>query len=99
MRSSITQIINGIRYNTETATLIASDEYWDGSNHERGGTNCHLYRSKKGRYFLGHSTQWQGGHQFIETISEIDAKKTYEKLKEQNHNYEDAFPGSVVPDA
>ncbi len=35
MRSKIEQIVNGKSYNTETADEVASDEYWDGSNHER----------------------------------------------------------------
>ena len=42
------QIIEGKLYNTETATLIASNRYWDGSNFDRGGTNTYLYKSKKG---------------------------------------------------
>ena len=46
MRHEMTAVIGGKRYNTQTATVIASDEYWDGSNYERRGTNTHLYRTK-----------------------------------------------------
>ena len=33
------RVVNGLRYSTETATVLASDVYWDGSNHERHGRN------------------------------------------------------------
>lgn len=99
MRTSMIKIIDGIRYNTETARVIASDEYWDGHNFERGGTNQHLYRSKTGRYFAGHSTQWQGSRASIEALSEEEAKHLYETLQEHEEEYEDAFPGATVVEA
>ena len=43
------QIINGLRYDTETAALVASDRWWDGHNFERNGRNTYLYRTKAGR--------------------------------------------------
>jgi hypothetical protein len=54
-------IINGLRYNTETATLIG-----EGSNGNDKGNfawwEAGLYRTKSGRYFLagkgGPMTQW-----------------------------------------
>lgn len=47
-------IIGGKRYRTETATLIASDAYWDGHNWERAGTNTFLFRTARGNYFAQH---------------------------------------------
>ncbi len=44
MRVKMSKIVNGKRYSTEPSTLIASNEFWDGSNYERSGTNRHLYR-------------------------------------------------------
>ena len=35
----MTRIVDRKRYSTETATLIADDEYWDGHNWERRGRN------------------------------------------------------------
>ena len=99
MRHKITQIINGKRYNTETATIIASNEYWDGSNYERGGTNEHLYRSPKGNYFVGHSTCRQGSRSYIEAISQEDAMRIYEELPEHECAYEEAFPGRALEEA
>jgi hypothetical protein len=91
MRAKVEQIIGGIRYDTEKAELIASNEYWDGSNFERGGRNKHLYKTKKGRYFLCFSTQWQGEIDYIEPLSKEDAMFEYEGLREHEMSYEEAF--------
>lgn len=99
MRHKLTAIINGKRYNTETATVIASNEYWDGSNWERHGTNRHLYRTARGAYFVGCSTCWQGDRSHIEAIEESEAKQIYESLPEHEQEYEDAFPGSHADEA
>lgn len=96
MRHKMTAIINGKRYNTETATVIASNEYWDGSNYERRGTNLHLYRTPRGNYFVGYSTQWEGSRSYIEAITEADALKLYEDLPEHAVEFESAFPGRVA---
>ena len=42
----------------------------------------HTYKTKKGAYFLGHSTQWQGDKDSIEVLSEEEAKEKYEHLPE-----------------
>lgn len=99
MRHKMTQIINGKRYNTETATLIASNEYWDGSKYERGGTNCHLYQSANGNYFVGYSTCWQGCMSYIEVISKAQAMRLYEELPEHECEYEEAFPSCTAKEA
>lgn len=91
MRYQGEHIINGILYNTEKADVIASDEYWDGSNHERRGRNTHLYKTKKGNYFVGYATQWQGERGFIEVVNKEEAMARYEQLPEHDVSYEDAF--------
>ena len=91
MRATIEAIINGLSYNTETADLVASDEWWDGSNHERHGRNTHLYKTKKGKFFLGESTRWQGERDHIEALSLEDAKDYYERLPEKAMSYQEAF--------
>lgn len=91
MRSKIEQIVNGKSYNTETADEVASDEYWDGSNHERHGRNCHLYKTKKGNFFTGYSTRWQGEIDHIEALTLEDAKALYEKLPEHTLSYQETF--------
>lgn len=91
MRAQIIQIIDGIRYNTETAEIVATNEYWDGNNYERSGRNSHLYKSKKGWFFLGHSTCWEGERDIIEPISIGQAKEEYENFQEHEMEYEEAF--------
>lgn len=93
------KVIDGKRYNTSTATLIASDAYWDGNNWERKGTNMFLYRTDKGNYFLFHMTQWQGDVDRIEPIAESEAIHRFEMLEEQEVTFEVAFPGVAVEDA
>ena len=100
MQSKIKQIINGKRYNTETATVIADNEYWDGSNHERCGRNTHLYRTDNGAYFAGHSTQWEGERDYIEVLSEDEALALYEQLNARDAMpFEEAFPGRKLEEA
>ncbi len=85
------QIIDGKRYNTETADLVASNRYWDGNNWERHGRNTYLYRTKKGNFFLHHTTLWQGEDDSIEPVTKEEAKGHYEDLREHDMTYEDAF--------
>lgn len=96
MRTKITQVIAGIRYDTEKAVEIASNEFWDGHNYERGGRNKHLYKTKKGNFFVGYSTQFQGEQDYVEPVSESKAMQLYEELQTHNVEYEDVF--DVTPE-
>lgn len=96
MRYEGAKVINGILYDTEKAEVIASDEYWDGNNYERRGRNQHLYKTKKGNYFVGYATQWQGELARIEVVTREEAMALYETLPEQDVSYEDAF--GVAPE-
>ena len=98
MRQEIKRVINGKRYDTNTATILASNEYWDGSNYERGGRNTHLYRSKGGAYFVVYSSQWQGELTKLEALTRAEAIELYEELPEQCVDYEEAFD-TVVEEA
>lgn len=82
MRTSVKRIVDGKLYDTETAVLIASDEYWDGHNHERRGRNTHLYRTLKGNFFLVVSTLWQGEITRLECLTTERAKGVFESLEE-----------------
>jgi hypothetical protein len=84
-------IIDGKLYNTETATEVASDHYWDGHNWERHGRNTFLYKTKKGNFFLCHKTLWQGERGSIEQVSDGEAKVHYESLPEHALEYAEAF--------
>lgn len=46
------EIIEGKRYSTATAPVIAGNYYWDGSNWERNRRNSFLYRTPEGAFFI-----------------------------------------------
>jgi hypothetical protein len=98
---SRTRVVDGLRYNTDTATLIASDAYWDGHNYERRGTNVFLLRTPKGRYFTQTRSQWQGADDgAIEPVSQDEAINFYTlELREHEMPFEDAFPDAEVEEA
>ena len=96
---SMSKVIDGKRYSTETATLLASDEYWDGRNYERSGRNTFLLRTPHGRYFTSTISQWQGECDELVPIDEIEAIKLYEDLEKHACEYEAAFPDQKVEEA
>ena len=98
-RITMTRIIEGIRYDTEKATLIADDVYWDGHNFERSGRNTWLYRTPNGRYFTVTGTLWQGERDTLTPLDAEEARRLYERLPEQEVDYEEAFPDVTVTDA
>ena len=85
------EIIDGKRYDTETAELVTDDEYWDGSNWDRRGRNTYLYRTKKGAFFLYYTTRWQGERNSIRAIDIEEARVFYEQLPDRSMSYKDAF--------
>lgn len=93
--SSMTRVVGGKRYSVSTATLLASDEYWDGHNFERRGRNTFLYRTRGGAYFAVTLTQWQGERDILEPLSREEAMELYERLPEHEVEYEDAFDTAV----
>ena len=98
--SKMTRIVERKKYSTETATLIASDEYWDGSNWERSGRNTFLYRTPGGEYFTVNLTQWQGERNTLTPITQDEAIDLFENSLSEHHvKYAEAFPGVEVKDA
>ena len=96
------QVIGGKRYDTKTATLLASNEYWDGNNWERSGTNTWLFRTARGRYFFAHRTMWQGDVDRIEPCEEGEALEFFEAMAPhgtQEMSYEEAFPNAAIEEA
>jgi hypothetical protein len=96
----MTRILDGKRYDTAKAELVASDAYWDGHNFERHGRNRWLWRTPKGAYFLTTQTQWQGEQDSLEPLTEDEAIELYEQsLTEHAMNHAEAFPSVIVEDA
>ena len=94
------RIIDRKKYSVKTATLIASDEFWDGSNFERHGRNQFLYRTPNGAYFTVNLTQWQGERDTLTPVTQQEAIELYEgSLTEHQVSYAEAFPGVDVEDA
>ncbi len=93
------EVIGGKRYNTATATMIASDAYWDGHNWERRGRNTFLFKTQKGNYFRVTRTQWQGERDSLVPLSQDEAIRLWEDLPEKGITFEEAFPGVTVEDA
>ena len=96
---NMTSVIHGKRYSTATATLLAGDDYWDGHNFERSGTNTFLYRTPKGAFFRVDLTQWEGQRDSLEPLTQDEALELWEELSEKRLDYEEAFPGLTVEDA
>jgi len=88
---SMTAVVDGKRYSTDKAEVVAHDCYWDGSNFERHGRNRYLYKTKKGNFFAVHLTQWQGKRDTIRPLSKEEAMRLYEELPEHEMDYEEAF--------
>lgn len=94
---NMTRIVDRVRYSTATAELITGDDYWDGHNFERSGTNRFLYRTPRGRFFTVRLTQWQGEQDTLEPVSLDQAIRLYEgPLTEHCVEYSVAFPDVVV---
>jgi len=96
---NFTQIRNGKRYSTQTAKLLAHDNYWDGQNMERNGRNTFLYKTKKGNYFYLIQTNWTEENTNIIPINEQNAAEMYEELPVQEVEFETAFPNTPLEDA
>ena len=96
---SFNRIVGGMKYDTQTATLLASDRYWDGSNFERSGRNTYLYRTPNGNFFTVNTTKWQGERDTLLPVSQEEAVDLFEEsLPEHYVQYHEAFPDvAVVP--
>lgn len=56
------------------------DTYWDGNNHISTATGSQwnhqtLYKSRKGRYYIEHTSQWQGSKAHVEWVSPEEATR------------------------
>lgn len=62
------KIINGKKYDTNTAAYLFESYR---------GVGCwgELYRKDNGEFFVAHITQWEGQSDWIEPISESEAKE------------------------
>ena len=85
--------INGTIYNTEQATLIAHDHYFDGHNWDRNGVNQYLYRTDSNEFFIHRISLWAGEpHDDIFPIDRDGAiGKYHTELSEHEVSVDEAF--------
>ena len=67
---------NGIQYDTDTATRIASS----GKHYERNDRNMDIYKTPDGHYYLHVETIRQNEHDYILPMGYSDAKTMYKDL-------------------
>ncbi len=91
MRREVSQIVDGKRYSTLTAQLLASDEFWDGRNWKCRARGQYLYKTSKGNYFVLHTTQFQDELDYIKPVPVDEAKWLFEDLPNHEVIYRDAF--------
>lgn len=96
---SMSEVIGGVRYDTEKSTLVADDLYWDGHNFEHHGRNTFLYRGQNGSYFAQRRTQWEGERDRLEPLDEDEAAVLWDILPEKHVKFEEAFPNRQVQEA
>lgn len=95
------------RYKMDDGTVIDTanashswqeDTRWDGHNHVSIATGSQwihqkLYRSRKGRYYIEHTSQWQGSNPHAEWVSPQEAARWLlangEELPDDLKQYED----------
>lgn len=75
-------LYDGKIYDTDTATEIANDRFWD----------TLLYRTTKGNYFSHRNSIYQPDKDTIKPLTPDEAKRIFSQLPEQIE-FEAAFPG------
>lgn len=75
----------------------ANLDHWDGHNWTSGSTGRHIGvgKTKDGRFYVCHGTQWQGEQDYAVIITEDEAKKL--TLRHDPDRYEEIF-GEEVPE-
>jgi hypothetical protein len=95
----ITEVVNGKRYRTTAASLLASDNQWDGRSNERLGRNTFLFRTGKGNYFMLLQSTWPREKDVLSPLARDEALRVYEELPVKAAEIEEAFPGIEIEDA
>jgi hypothetical protein len=95
----MTWVVAGKRYRTETATLVAHDEYWNGYNCEQGGRNTFLYRTPRGDFFAQYQTLLRGEVNRIKPLDMTEAIALYQSLPKKEVPFGVVFPCVNVEEA
>jgi hypothetical protein len=95
---SMIWVVAGKRYCTDTATLIAHDEYWNGYNCEQGGRNTFLFRTPKCSFFAQYQTLLPGEINRIVPLETSEAISLYQSLREKEVPFRVVFPDVKAED-
>ena len=77
-------------FHLETATLLACDAHWNGTNWERAEKFSFLYRSKRGKFFVLHDVQsWS-------IATDGEARRLFRELPEKLVSAERAFEPIII---
>ena len=98
----MTKVIDGKKYSTVGLKPIASNDGCDGSNYEREGTNCFLFRTEKGAYFFQHLSQWANEpYCWLEACTVDEAIEFWQDCDRHDEasEWETAFPNVKIEDA
>ena len=86
------QKIHGSFYDTDTATLIASDEPWLVATGEATTIRKKfLFRTPEGRYFIWHRTRWEKARDVLEPLTSDAAKESFHLLPVKVQEFGEAF--------
>lgn len=89
------EVIKGVRYDASKATLVAED--WpDWCSNGSSGRSRHLFKGRKGRFFLVCMTLWENERNQIIPLSREEALEYWDLLPEKHISYEEAF--GIVPE-
>lgn len=98
---SVYRMSDGTVVNTDKAsTHWEEDTRWDGRNHISVATGSQwehqtLYRSRKGRYYIEHCSQWQGSTPGAEWVSNEEAVRWL--IANGHKETDDDFPEELKP--
>ena len=96
---SLTLVVDGKRYRTDTATLLAHDEYWNGHTYEQDGCNTFLFRTPNGNYFAQYQTLLPVITGKVVPLDQSEAMSLYHTLYRKELPFAVAFPCIKVTDA
>jgi hypothetical protein len=96
---NMTLVVAGKRYRTETATLLAHDEYWNGHAYEQDGRNTFLFRTPNGSFFAQYQTLLPVITGKIVPLDRDEAMSLYHSLYKKEVPFAVAFPCVEVKDA
>jgi hypothetical protein len=91
---NIDTVVNGKRYQTEKATLIASNIHWNGRDYRVGGKNTYLFRTPNDNYFVQYESDNANEPDRIVPLNVDEAREQYAKLPSEKMPFLEAFPGT-----